>query len=40
MNQEPSKIEQKIEELNPLEMTPMDALNTLFELKEIIKENK
>lgn len=40
MNQEPSKIEQKIEELNPLEMTPMNALNTLFELKEIIKENK
>ena len=40
MNQEPSKHEQKIEELNPLEMTPMDALNTLFELKEIIKENK
>ena len=40
MNQEPSKLEQKIEELNPLEMTPMDALNTLFELKEIIKENK
>ena len=40
MNQEPSKLEQKIEELNPLEMTPMDALNTLFALKEIIKENK
>ena len=40
MNQEPSKLEQKIEELNPLEMTPMNALNTLFELKEIIKENK
>ena len=40
MNEEPSKLEQKIEELNPLEMTPMDALNTLFELKEIIKENK
>ena len=40
MNQEPSKLEQKIEELNPLEMTPIDALNTLFELKEIIKENK
>ena len=40
MNQEPSKLEQKIEELNPLEMTPMNALNTLFALKEIIKENK
>ena len=31
-------IEEKIKELNPLEMTPMEALNTLYDLKKEIKE--
>ena len=26
-------VEEKIRKLNPLEMTPLDALNTIFELK-------
>jgi len=31
---EESIVEKKLKELNPLEMTPMDALNTIFELKK------
>ncbi len=34
---EPSIIEQKLKEVNPLEMTPMEALNTLYELKEEVE---
>ena len=34
---EKSKVEEKLEEINPLEMTPMDAINTLFELKQMMK---
>ena len=33
-----SKVEEKIEKINPLEMTPMEALNFLYELKKEIKE--
>lgn len=33
-------IEEKISEINPLEMTPMEALNFLYELKKDIKEQK
>ena len=33
-----SKIEEKIEKINPLEMTPMEALNFLYELKKETKE--
>ena len=32
-----SKIEEKIKELNLLEVTPLDALNTLYKLQEEIK---
>ncbi len=32
-------IEEKIKEINPLEMTPMDALGFLYELKKDIKKN-
>ena len=32
-------IEEKIKEINPLEMTPMDALSFLYELKKDIKKN-
>ena len=32
-----SKVEEALKELNPLEMTPMAALNKIFELKEMIK---
>ena len=28
---------EKLETLNPLEMTPMEALSTLFELKQMLK---
>ena len=34
IEKEESIIEKKIKELNPLEITPMDALNILFELKK------
>ncbi|MBR1936669.1 MAG: DNA mismatch repair protein MutS [Bacilli bacterium] len=33
-------IEKTIKNINPLEMTPMEALNLLYELKKEIKENK
>lgn len=35
-----SVIEEKIENINPLEMTPMEALNFLYDLKKEIKDNK
>jgi len=34
---EESSIEKKIKEIDPLNMTPMDALNLLYELKKEIK---
>lgn len=38
----PSIVEEKLAKLDPLQMTPMEALNTLYELKEDLKnqENK
>ena len=36
----PNEIEEKIKEINPLEMTPMEALNFLYDLKKDIKDNK
>jgi len=33
-------IEGKVNEINPLEMTPMEALNFLYELKKNIKEKQ
>ncbi|MBQ6282072.1 MAG: DNA mismatch repair protein MutS [Bacilli bacterium] len=33
-----SEIENKIKELNPLEMTPIEALNTIYELKNSLKD--
>ena len=35
-----SKIEEQLEKINPLEMTPMEALNYLYDLKKEMKENK
>ena len=35
---EESVIEKKIKEINPMEMTPMEALNFLYELKQNEKE--
>jgi len=32
-----SLIEKQIKEINPLEITPLEALNILYELKEKIK---
>ena len=40
INNKPSKIEEKIESINPLEMTPMEALNYLYDLKKDLKDKK
>ena len=32
-----SEVEKKLEDINPLEMTPIEAMNTLFELKQMLK---
>ena len=40
LNEKPNEIEEKIREINPLEMTPMEALNYLYDLKKDIKEKK
>lgn len=37
---EESKIEQELEKINPLEITPLEALNILYKLKEEMKKNK
>ena len=39
-NNKPSKIEEKLEEINPLEMTPMEALNYLYDLKKDLNDKK
>ena len=33
-------IEEKIKGINPLEMTPMDAINFLYEIKKELKEKR
>ena len=38
VKEEKNAIEEKIKEINPLEMTPMEALNYLYELKKDIKD--
>ena len=35
--EEKSEVEDKLKDINPLEVTPMDALNILYELKELVK---
>ena len=35
-----SPIEESLEKIDPLEMTPMEALNYLYDLKKEMKENK
>ena len=40
LNEKPNKIEEKIREINPLEMTPMEALNYLYDLKKDLKDKK
>ena len=37
---EENKIEKEIKNINPLEMTPIEAINFLYKLKQEIKENK
>lgn len=37
IEEKPNPIEEKIKEINPLEMTPMEALNYLYELKKEVK---
>ena len=39
VREEKNKIEEMIESINPLEMTPMQALNYLYDLKKEIKKN-
>ncbi|MBQ9024233.1 MAG: DNA mismatch repair protein MutS [Bacilli bacterium] len=34
---EKSKVEEELEKINPLEMTPIDAMNTLYNLKQMMK---
>ncbi len=36
MNQTESKVEEKLKEIDPMNMTPIQALNTLCELKELL----
>lgn len=36
MNQSKSKVEEKLKEIDPMNMTPIQALNTLCELKELL----
>ena len=36
MNQSESKVEEKLKEIDPMNMTPIQALNTLCELKELL----
>ena len=38
--QKEDTIQERIEAINPLEMTPIEALNFLYELKQKIKEKK
>ncbi len=33
-----SKVEEELEKINPIEMTPIEAINTLYELKQIMKQ--
>ena len=37
VTEEESKVEKRLKEIDPLNMTPMEALTTLFELKELEK---
>lgn len=40
LNEKPNEIEEKIKSINPLEMTPIEALNYLYDLKKDIKDKK
>ena len=40
MVREESKIEKELEKINPLKITPLEALNILYQLKEEMKKNK
>ena len=35
-----SAVEEKIKELNPLEITPLEALNILYNLKKELKDDQ
>ena len=37
LEEKESEVEKKLSEINPLEMTPIDAINTLYELKQMLK---
>ena len=37
MPKEESKVEKKLKEVDPLNMTPLEALNLLYELKKELK---
>lgn len=40
LDKEENKLEEKLKEINPLYLTPIDALNLIFELKKELKQNK
>ena len=37
LKEEKSVVEEKLKDINPLEMTPIEAMNTLYELKQLMK---
>ena len=37
MEQKPSEVEEELKKINPLEVSPMEALNILYELKQKVK---
>ncbi len=37
LKEEKNEIEEKLKKINPLEMTPIDAMNVLYELKQMVK---
>ena len=40
LDKEDNKLEEKLKEIDPLYLTPIDALNLIFELKKELKQNK
>ena len=40
LDKEENKLEEKLKEIDPLYLTPIDALNLIFELKKELKQNK
>ena len=37
MEQKPSEVEEELKKINPLEVSPMEALNILYSLKQKVR---